>query len=253
MRITDYMETACFPPGKNIIEYTLILPARCRMLLLWLHGYQERASQILSHPILEQLAYDHGIAVVIPNVPDTYYMDQPWNQALTETFLVSEFLPALRAKHALPASTAIAGISMGGFGSLLLGSRHPNCFEKILSISGAFIIEDLLIGNPEVIGNSANAILHFQTLFGDIPSLETNPERNPEVSALDTLAAGTLPPVFLACGTDDMLYSRNLRLRRILEKEGASITWTEAEGSHHWDCFEKILPEAFTWLAEDPI
>ena len=52
MRITDRMTTACFPQGRNTIEYTLILPENCRGLVLWLHGYQERSAQILQHSLV---------------------------------------------------------------------------------------------------------------------------------------------------------------------------------------------------------
>ena len=252
MRITDRMTTACFPPGQNTIEYALILPENCRGLVLWLHGYQERSAQILQHPLVVQLAEQQHLAVAIPDVPDTYYMDQPWNGCFTETFLTAEFIPALRAKYPLPDSpscTAVAGISMGGFGALLLGSRHPELFGRIASVSGAYIIDDLLIGNPEVIGLSPNALTHFQKLFGDIPSLDGDMNRNPEAAAQAALADGTLLPVFLACGKDDMLYSRNSRLLDRLENSGANVTWAEADGSHSWGCYEKILPGMFAWLA----
>ena len=254
MRITDRMTTACFPQDRNTIEYTLILPENCRGLVLWLHGYQERSSQILQHPVLEQLAEKHHLAVAIPDVPDTYYMDQPWTECLTETFLTAEFLPALRAKYPLPHGTectAVAGISMGGFGALLLGSRHPELFGRIASVSGAFIIDDLLIGNPEVIGSSPNAIAHFQNLFGDIPSLDVDLNRNPEAAALYALSERTLPPLFLACGKDDrLLYSRNRSLLTRLENAGADVTWSETDGGHSWECYKQILPDVFQWLSK---
>ena len=143
----------------------------------------------------------------------------------------------------------MAGISMGGFGALLLGSRHPELFGRIASLSGAYIINDLLIGNPEVIGSSPNALTHFQKLFGDIPSLDGDMNRNPEAAAQAALADGSLLPVFLACGKDDMLYSRNRRLLARLENAGADVTWAEAEGSHSWGCFETMLPEMFVWMS----
>ena len=254
MRITDRMTTACFPSGRNTIEYTLILPENCRGLILWLHGRLERAAQILQHPVLEQLAQLHHLAVAIPDVPDTYYMDQPWTECFAETFLASEFLPALRAKYPLPDSpscTAVAGISMGGFGALLLGSRHSELFGRIASVSGAYIIDGILIGNPEIVGKSPDAITYFQNLFGDIPTLDGDRNRNPEAAALYALSERTLPPLFLACGKDDTkLYPRNLSLHDRLKEAGADITWAEADGSHTWDCYEKILPDLFRWLAD---
>jgi len=254
MRITDHIETACFPQGQNAIQYTLLLPESCCRLVLWLHGYKERAAQILTHPVLEQLAEQYGLAVAIPDVPDTFYLNQPWTGCLTETFLCSEYLPALRAKYSLPVSpscTAVAGISMGGFGALLLGSHHPELFGRIASVSGAYIIDGILIGNEEIVGKSPNAITHFQNLFGDIPSLDVDRNRNPEAAALYALSERTLPPLFLACGKDDIkLYPRNISLHDRLKEAGADITWAEADGSHTWDCYKKILPNLFSWLSQ---
>lgn len=254
MRITDHIETACFPQGQNTIQYTLLLPESCCRLVLWLHGRKERAAQILTHPVLEQLAEQYSLAVAIPDVPDTFYLDQPWTGCLTETFLCTEFLPALRAKYSLPVSsscTAVAGVSMGGFGALLLGSHHPELFGRIASVSGAYIIDGILIGNEEIVGKSPNAITHFQNLFGDIPSLDGDMNRNPETAALHACSEGTLPPLFLACGKDDaLLYSRNQRLRNRLENAGANVTWSETDGGHSWECYKQILPDVFQWLSK---
>ena len=138
---------------------------------------------------------------------------------------------------------------MGGFGALLLGCRHPDLFGRIASVSGAFIINALLIGNPEITGSSPDALSHFKNLFGDIPTLAADAGRNPESAAQEALEKGMMPPVFLACGKDDMLYSRNLRLYRRLQEAGAQITWGEADGCHSWICYEKILPGMVAWRA----
>ena len=136
---------------------------------------------------------------------------------------------------------------MGGFGSLLLGSRNPDIFGKIAWISGAFIIDDLIIGNPEVTGGGHN-IVYFQNLFGDIPSLNECPDRNPMSAATRALKLGKLPPIFAGCGRHDMLYSRNIRLRDRLTYLGADIKWMDTEGIHDWICFNRMLEPVFAWF-----
>jgi len=237
--------------GTNEIKYTIILPETVLKTCLWLHGYQERSADILQKSYLEKFSETYNIAVLIPDVPDTYYLDQPWNNYYTEQFLISEFLPTITALYHLPAAredTYIAGISMGGFGSLLLGSHFPDRFSKIVCISSAFIIDDILIGNPEVIGNFPGNLAHFQNLFGDIPSLEDSYSRNPSVAASQALKEKKLPQVFLACGTEDLLYSRNVKMRKLLELLGGDVHWCEAVGNHNWGFFNKIMGNVFEWM-----
>lgn len=244
MIITDVIHTALL--NEPAVTYSLILPAAYHKTLYWLHGYKERAQDILKNSCLPELAEQHHMAVVIPDLPDTFYLNQSWNECYTEDFFVHEFLPTIQKKHALPsepANTLIGGESMGGLGSLLIGSHYPSLFAKIFAISGAFIIDDLLIGNPEVMGFGSGNLTHFQNLFGDIPSLEDSPERNPLLSALQALARDPehFPEIRLACGTSDMLYSRNVKLRDKLLAAGADVTWMEAKGVHDWTCFNMLL------------
>ena len=133
MLITDIIPTSLFSEG--IISYRLILPSDVQKTCLWLHGYRERSEDLLQKSNLEQLAEKYKIAVLLPDVPDTYYLDQDWNHHYTKRFLISEFLPEVTQKYHLPSDANdifIAGISMGGFGSLLLGSHFSDIFNKIV-------------------------------------------------------------------------------------------------------------------------
>lgn len=250
MKITDHLDTSLL--SEDSMEYTLILPSDCQRTLFWLHGYRERARHLLQHPEFERLAEQTHTAILFPDVPDTYYLNQPWNHCYTEDFLVSEFIPAAAEKHHLPGDpqvTFLAGISMGGFGSLLIGSHHPERFGRIACISGAFIIDDLLIGNPEITGSAANAA-HFQNLFGDIPSLAGDPARNPRLAAVNAQKENLLPPVYLTCGTGDLLFERNRKLYRQLQLSGAPVIWDDAEGGHEWGFFAPAVSRVMNWLTE---
>ncbi len=260
MLIHDTLPTKLLP--QKSVPYTIILPKVCHYTLFWLHGYQERSAHILAQSNFEQLAEIHGIAVILPDLPDTYYLNQPWNHCYTETFFLEEFVASVCAKYHLPHEaehTAIGGISMGGFGSLLLGSHaadlcpqnsfKKSLFGKIVCISGAFIIDDILIGNPEVIGNFQGNLQHFQNLFGELWSLGDSLERNPELAAKYALQHGYLPKIFMACGTQDMLYKRNVKLRERLRDFGADICWSEHKGTHDWEYFHKAVEEAMQWLS----
>lgn len=223
--------------------------------MLWLHGYRERSDDLLMHPIFQQLAETHQIAIVFPDVPDSYYLNQSWNRCYIEDFIVKEFVPYITRRYRLPAdrnSLFLAGVSMGGFGSLLIGAHNPSLFGKMACISGAFIVDDLLIGNPEVVGPVSN-IDHFRNLFGDIPSLADDGTRNPLHAVENMDSKQNLPAVFLSCGTEDLLYKRNTKLRRRMQELDIDITWYEASGNHNWDFFQHAILSAFEWLCTDSV
>lgn len=232
------------------ISYHIILPANSAVsnTLFWLHGYQESSDEILCKSNLSHYAEKYQTAVILPNLPDTYYMNHPWEHCDTESFFIQEFIPHIIQKYLLPAQrkhTFLAGASMGGFGSLLIGSHYPELFGTIICISGAFVINDILLGNPEVVGDARKTFSHFQKLFGDIPSLNSSSERNPEIAALESLENGSLPPIYICCGKQDMLYSRNQKLYNSLKNSGAEIYITIVEGGHDWNCFNKAVDTLF--------
>lgn len=248
MVIKNALQTSLLPMQE--ITYAIVLPTTCKHTLLWLHGYQERSEDLLTHPLFERLAEIHQTAVVFPDVPDSYYLNQSWNHCYTEDFLIGEFMPYITKQYHLTTarnSMFLAGISMGGFGSLLIGAHNPSLFGKIACISGAFILDDLLIGNPEVVGSLSN-MGHFRSLFGDIPSLADDGSRNPLCAIESMENKQILPPVFLSCGTEDLLHKRNAKLHHMMQKLSLDVSWYEASGDHNWDFFHRAILRAFEWL-----
>ncbi len=230
-----------------ICSYRIILPEVYDKTLYWLHGFQERSGDIIFKADFEEYAENCQMAIVIPDLPDTYYLDQSWNECYTEEFFFEEFMPYIQKNYQLSADRSknfIGGVSMGGFGSLLYASHHPELFSKVISISGAYIIDDLLIGNPEVTGMFEGNLSYFQNIFGDIPSLEEDASRNPLKAALSA-DPSVLPEIVLACGRNDMLYSRNVQLKDCLLQAGIHTLWAENDvschSSHNWLCFNHLL------------
>ena len=242
------IQTALLPERE--LSYAILRPDICKSTLLWLHGYKERSEELLADPLFKQLAEQYQAAIAFPDVPDAYYLDQWWNDCYTEAFLVREFLPHIAEQYRLPMdrnSLFLGGISMGGFGSLLVGAHNPHLFGKIACISGAFILDDVTMGNPEVVGSLSN-ISHFKKLFGDIPTLAEDISRNP-LRAIEAMEnKQTLPPVFLSCGRADLLYQRNAKLYYRLRDLSLDVSWYEAHGDHNWEFFRPAIVHAFRWL-----
>jgi enterochelin esterase-like enzyme len=111
---------------------------------------------------------------------------------------------------------AIAGLSMGGLQSLVVGLNHPDKFAWI----GAF--------------SSALSFLNEQRTQQLFPNVEAAPK--PDL-------------LWIACGVEDPLLPFNRDFIASLQQRGISLTALETSGGHTWlvwrDCFVQFAPLLF--------
>jgi len=101
-------------------------------------------------------------------------------------------------------SRAIAGISMGGFGSALIALRHPDLFGTAGPLSAP-------LASARNAGDGSSRVV-----FG-APGSEESRARDP-LSLVTQLVPGTAPYFYVACGLDDSLLVS--RLHRALYRLG---------------------------------
>lgn len=224
------------PSGQNL---------KCMILL---HGYGGDHNQWCTHSTIAMLAKQYHLCILMPSCNDLYYEDTIED---IPRFIGIELIDY--AKSNLPVSArrkdfSIAGVSMGGFGALLLGSKFPELFGKIASLSGAFIIPDVVIGNQGVLGHANPE--YFKRIFGSFEELEGS-SRDPLAEALRATHKHTLPKVFLLCGNQDVLFRENRNVATVLREYGATVAWYEAEGNHTWNLWNKYLSVMINWVVDD--
>jgi S-formylglutathione hydrolase FrmB len=90
------------------------------------------------------LTENYPSIVVSPNGDSGYWSDWYNGGAFGppeyETYVVDQLIPLIDANfRTIPdrAHRAIAGVSMGGYGSMMIAARHPDLFAEAASISGA--------------------------------------------------------------------------------------------------------------------
>lgn len=233
--------------GKTVTIRCLVPKGDNLKCLFLLHGYNGDQNQWCDKSIISSLAEQYGIAVVMPYCGNGYYED---TQEDIPRFIGCELVSYIQDLLQLSnkrEDTAIAGVSMGGFGALLIGSKYAHNFGKIISLSGAFIIPDVVIGNPGVLGN-ANPD-YFKKVFGDFDALEGS-TRDP---VAETIRASTknLPEILLMCGSEDTLMPGNLKVVKDLRKHNIPVVWCSYKGTHCWSFWNDSLPVIFKWLVED--
>lgn len=215
---------------------------------MFLHGktdYEGETTSIdrmISELALEELAERYQVMLVIPYIlKNCYYISSEKYDC--EKFVSEELISYINQIYPTTINTEkiLAGVSMGGYGAVLIGA-NTDVFDKVISVSGAFISNDILIGNPEVWGNvkpdlkSAEGTFLFYFLPLNI--FEMSQSKNVE-SAILKLRKNI--PFYFTCGKRDWLYSRNLQFLQLVKKVNIRNKFISIEGEHNNACFKNGL------------
>src|SRR5699024_8347951 len=208
-------------------------------VLYLLHGLSDDCTIWERRTSIERYATEKGIAVVMPEVRRSFYVDE----AVGEKYwtFVAEELPQLIART-LRVSTAredtfVAGLSMGGFGAFKLALTHPERFAAAASLSGA--LDPASLGLEHHTGHLAERVWGGHDIAGTADDL------------LGTLTAAdplSLPALFLDCGTEDALLEQNRRFIAAAEQHSVDLTSRLRPGDHAWEFWDRGIQDVLDWL-----
>ena len=123
--------------------------------------------------------------------------------------------------------TYIAGLSMGGYGAIIHGLNHPERFAAIGAFSAAIGTEDEQEKNK----------------------LQDGPF-DPYGLVRKNVAEGKkIPPVYFACGMQDMLWEKVCHYEKFMEENGVDVTWVPVDGfRHEWRFWNIQIEKFLEWI-----
>ncbi len=230
--VLDVMQPQEFELGTESGTFTLPYriyippqPNKQSTLILFLHGAGERGTdnqrqiaynnQFLQRYINSEYAHTHPAVVIAPQCPNTQqdgtdekWVHKPWGAgsynglkpiSLPLQAVVALCKETIKKYNLDEAHSVVTGISMGGFGTWDLISRHPGLFFKALPVCGGGSV------NKEDVGRIIQSGVQIWTFHGnadDIVSVQS---------------------------TRDMVEA--------IQKAGGQVRYTEYEGVTHgsWD------------------
>lgn len=216
------------------------LPAPFPVLYL-LHGFGNNHAQWMGYSNVEMYAEERRIAVVTMSAENKGYAKVGGDDFKRFVDVeLPEFVTSYFPVSAKPEETYIAGLSMGGFGALYHGLAHPERYRAIGSFSGGIGI------NPETLANN----VHIGDQGAPLPE-----EYDLAALAKKDVEAGVkLPPLYIACGTEDFLYKANAAFVDELKDLGADVTWDAVEGyTHEWRFWDLEVERFLDWIPRDDI
>lgn len=165
--------------------------------------------------------------VVFPNGgQSTWYADSHDGKLPIETMIVRELIPHIDATHRTltdRSGRAISGMSMGGFGAIALGMKHPDMFSSVVAYAPAFI--EVLRGpngevtlgrpggtheggNPLTANQWARNAAMFEQMFDNDPDVFA--AHSPwTIVSRDAAKLRESLPIRFVIGTDDGLLNAN--------------------------------------------
>lgn len=256
---------------KNNHQISIILPDKPRALkpsqfylsgekykVLWLlHGTFGDCTDWLRKTNIETYAAEKNLIVVMPSALNSNYSN--WDGSMMGfsmfDYLTEELMPLIYGWF--PASDKrednfIAGLSMGGRGTIKYAVNHPDKFAAAAVLSAA--PQDFSKMGPGAPGLLDTENPRMKNTLANAGGLEAFRNSNENVWAIIDKLAGTgvLPRLMFACGKDDMLYPSFLTFKDHAKEIGLDAEWFELDGyAHEWRFWDIAIQEALSFFGLD--
>lgn len=208
-------------------------------VLFLFHGLGDSAFGWLRRSRLERYLTGRNIAVVMPEVGRSFYANEVGGLRFGD-YVRSDLVPLTRrvlGLACLPARTAVAGLSMGGYGAMAWALANPRQFRAAGSFGGSL---DVARRWREPSGIEQRRIFGTEPLDGGAADLlaQLARVRDPE----------TYPAFYTACGTDDSHLAAAKRFAAAAQAAGLDVTQRYGPGGHDWDVWDRDIAAFLDWL-----
>ena len=217
-----------------------------------LHGLGGGAGDWVSNRAhLAAHAAQYRLIIVTPEGGDGWYTDSATVATdKFETYLLEELIPDVERRfRALPAreARAVAGLSMGGYGALKFGVKHPQTFAFAASLSGAFAAASWDANDPGLLAFVKPSIARTYGAM-DSPTRAAN-DLFKLFDGLTPERIAALPYIYFDCGTEDFLIGSNRALSELLLKRKIPHEYRQLPGTHSWPYWDAQVQEVLKLAA----
>jgi putative tributyrin esterase len=234
------------PALAGAATYSVILPDLEKVgpgpyqVLLQLHGRSDDHRAWLEKSRLWSYVERIPLIVVMPSGGNFWWSnispqgrDDPSYTLNYEDLLVHDLWAHVNATFPVQSGArwAIGGLSMGGFGAIRLGLKHPDRFCSIFAHSSVI---------PTAVELEQRFPLMSPAARADMDCYRWAEERTP----------ADLPRLGFDCGVGDHLIGDNRRFHAHLERLGLPHTYAEHAGEHTWDYWDLHVRQALAQHCE---
>ena len=208
---------------KQQMKYNVYLPPKfdentAYPILYLLHGAGDDQNAWLDKGDAQKIADNYiknqggtPMIIVMPDAQLTFYV---WNGF--ETYFHDELMPTVEKKYKFSGKRAVAGLSMGGYGTLYHALKYPAKFKYAYAMSPA----------TEV--SSFKAFIDAQSDKKVFPSFT------------------------IEVGTEDTTVNNadSETVANYMKEQGMTCEWIARSGIHYWNFWQECLPKALKKAGE---
>ena len=253
--------------GRDV-AYAVYLPpdyatsTRRYPVVYLLHGYTDNESGWVQFGEVS-LAADRAIAgreippmiIVMPDGGVSFYINDAAGKVRWEDMFVQELIPRIDANYRTrPAREfrGIAGLSMGGWGTLITLYRHTDLFAAGAAFSAAVWQDDEVAGMKQ-----ENWDKMFGPLFGATGAagkdrLTPHFRKYNPLDLAKTLPEDSLKKVrlYIDCGDDDFLIKGNCALHAALIDRKIPHEFRVRDGGHTWSYWRTGIVDGLKFIGQ---
>ena len=233
------------------VDYTSAKAKRYPVLYL-LHGLAGHYNNWIEKTRLTDYAAAYDVIIVMPEGNDGWYTDSATVASdKYESYIVQELIPDVEQRYRVNNSRegrAIAGLSMGGYGALKFAVKHPELFVFAASLSGAL---DAASWTEADLKGFEFIWKTLQPVYGTADSeTRTANDLGKLYRELPAARIGTLPFIYVDCGTEDGLLQTNRAFVDILLKQKIAHEYRQLPGNHAWTYWDAQVQEVLRIAAK---
>lgn len=250
------------------MEYSIYFPAdyetsnRRYPVLYLLHGYGDDETGWTqfgeAHLICDRSIHSGESAPMIIVMPDagvTWYVNNYDGKVKYEDYFIKELIPHIDQTYRTRTTKqyrAVAGLSMGGYGTLIMATKHPDLFSSAAPLSaGVFIDEEIVSGDEDLWKNVLGDLYGKKDLTGK-NRLTDHYQKNSILKIVETANTDDLKKVryYIDCGDEDFLIKGNMALHSALIDKKVPHEFRVRDGVHNWTYWRTALPEVLKFVSE---
>ncbi len=235
------------------MPYRVVLPVNYNIsnektfypVVYLLHGLTGHFNNWTDRTKLAEYAAKYNFIIVTPEGNNGWYTDSasvPNDKY--ESYIVQELIPEIDKNYRTlkdKKHRVIAGLSMGGYGSIKFGLKYPEMFSLVGSFSGA-----LGAGTWTQKDISAKGVI-AESLLGVFGIENSQTRRTNDVFKLVREMSPdkykTLPFIYVDCGTEDFLYQNNRNFADLLVEKKIPHEFRQLPGKHDWRFWNSQIQE----------
>jgi len=249
------------------VQYTIYLPPdyekseRSYPVVYLLHGFSDDNTGWLQFGEINRYA-DKAIAdgtippmiIVMPNGDSSWYVNSYDGKENYEDFFVKEFIPTIEKNYRIKSNKhyrGVAGLSMGGYGTLMLALKHPDLFAAAAPLSAGVFDDSALVAMPSQTYENVLARVNGRGLNG-ASRLNKDWYDRSVLNIVKTKSGEDMSHVryWIDCGDDDFLTKGNCLLHIALTEKKVPHEFRVRDGAHTWTYWRTGITDALQFIGQ---